>query len=366
MNLGLRTPFGWPVGWAEVRVTGGAAAWEACGDRRCLVVSSRRLGPATPNPFEDFLLVVIGEGAGRGSQVAQAAFVEAFLASDDVDVLWRLRDAVTAADGRLATFGEGRVISTLTALCMAGDGTAYGVSVGSSPLLVLPAGLDAARAQKLGREPGTAVGTGEATSGVGGVIEQWWPDMDGDGTRTRLEPGTVLVLAGAERPLDEQTGVAVRFDGGQVSTSQLVADSGWLVCAFGYQTAAFGFACLSDEDARSVVPAMLGAALELECSDVTGLERCFAVAGGDFQRTRLAAVVGGPNGGVFGAGGASGERNGEDAFTLRLGSDPLDRGVSIEFQEPPDLGPLRQRRDSRRRWRLRLAWVWRRLRRQRD
>ena len=219
-----------------------------------------------------------------------------------------------------------RLLSTLTALFVAGDGTAYGVSVGDSPLLVLPPQPDAGvnvRVQKLGHEQHTAVGTGETlqpTSGTG-TIEQWWPDMDGDGTRTRLAPGTVLVLAGdlaGVEDIDKGPGIVVRFDGAQGSTSRLVADSGWLISIVGGggkaadASGAFGLACLSDEHARAVVPGLLRAALELERGDVTwcsreGLEHSFTVAGGDAQRSRLAVVASGPSGATatFASGGAS-------------------------------------------------------------
>jgi hypothetical protein len=161
-----------------------------------VVVSGRRFGQLTANPFDDFVLCLVAEGVtGRARQLALAACVGSFLASDDVDVLWRLRDAVRAADARLANSAEGHLASTLTGLFVAGDGTAYGVSVGDSPLFVAPG--PAPRVKVLGREPGTAIGAGE-TLRAERVIAQWWPDRDGDGTRTRLEPGTSLVLAGRD------------------------------------------------------------------------------------------------------------------------------------------------------------------------
>jgi hypothetical protein len=420
MGFAVRTPFGLPVAWAEVRLTGDVGDGSARTNQRCLVVSGRRLGPTALTPFDDFLLCLLADGvlspsvseqpdhpAGwRATQLAQAAFVESFLASDEVDVLWRLRDAVKAADGRLATAREEPLASTLTALFVAADGTAYGVSVGDSPLLVHPPRQVVrrdGRVKQLGHERTTALGTGGSQAG-GERIEQWWPDMEGDGTRTRLEPGTCLVLVSndgtggqedgsdLEMNLGNGSAIGVRFDGGRVSTSQLVAHAGWLVSVVGYQRSpspevdgAFGLACLAEDAARESVAGLLRAALELDPREVTswsqaGLEESFNAAGGDSRRTRLAVVASGRHGATatFASGGGSVEpalahsHGGDEQshgrpFTLRLGSDPLDRGVLIEFLQgaapTSPCQPLAGKPGPRQRgWMLTLARWWRKWR----
>jgi hypothetical protein len=410
----LGTPFGWPVTWADIRVTGDVSDDDARQDQRCMVVSVRRLGSAAPGPLEDFILCVVAAGGTatsvgwHASRLAQAVFLEAFLASADADVLWRLRDAVRAADARLASSPDGPLVCTLTALFVAGDGTAYGVSVGDSPLLVIPRRQDERthrRVQQLGHEHATALGTGEtgpAQSGAGaeGVIEQWWPGLEGDGTRTRLAPGTSLLLgsgrlrAGLTAAMEHGNGIAmamergsgvaiaVRFDGGQVLTSRLVAHAGWLVAVVGYDHAGaaadasgtFGLACLAADHALARVPGLLRSVLEVAPSDMArcaeaGLEENVGVGGDESKQARVAVVVSRAGGGSarFASGGASVDQAGEHVSVLRLGSDsdPLDRGVRIEFQPAVAAAPvgpgLRERRGARLgRWRVVRLWrTWR-------
>jgi len=369
MTLAVRTPFGRPVAWAEVSLNGFG---DTRTDQSWLVVSGRRLGRAGPTPVDDFVLCLVAEGGAgparsgepdlaagsRASQLAQATWVAAFLGSDEVDVLWRLRDAVRAADARLAAAAEG-LAATLTAVCVASDGTAYGVSVGDSPLLVVPPAVRGGiGVKKLGHERATALGAGETLrdgSQAGGAIEQWWPDMEGDGSRTRLAAGTSLVLlsrwpvAGSEAGGDTGRVISVRFDGGQVLASPLVARTGWMGTVVGGQAGRepdgeLGLAWLAEDGVHRVVAGMLRRALELDPHEVArcptaGLAACFTGGGGEMDRTRLAVVA---TGGAFGpvatlaAGGASVEAatvpdEAGRGFTLRLGSDPLDRGLPIEF-----------------------------------
>jgi hypothetical protein len=108
---------------------------------------------------------LVAEGVSvRAARLALSAFLRAFLASDEVDVVWRLRAAVKSSDGRLAGADGGRPLSNLTAVFLAADGTACGVSVGDSPLRVLQAG-SARWGTVLGREKVTALGTGQTVAG---------------------------------------------------------------------------------------------------------------------------------------------------------------------------------------------------------
>jgi hypothetical protein len=159
---------------------------------------------------------------------------------------------------------------------------------------------------------------------------------------------------------DTRRGITVRFDGGQVRTSGLVAQAGWLVSVVGSYastssnaTGGFGLVCLAEDGASAIVPGFLRGALEYDPGEIAlcsheGLEHSFKVAGGDFQRTCLALVAMDPHGTTttLASGGASAERAMMQTqtsieqsqgwpFTLRLGagSDPLDRGILIEFQQ---------------------------------
>jgi hypothetical protein len=350
MSLVVRTPFGRPVAWADVSLV------SDIGDGCCVVISRRRLGYTTTNPLDDFLLCLVALGTtGRAARLAQAAFVESFLANDEVDVLWRLQDAIKTADARLANLEQGRLSTSMTAVFLAGDGTAYGVSVGDLPLVELPPGPEA-RSTVLGRETSTTLGAGE------GIFEQWWPDMNGDGTRMRLAPGSCLELGG--RGVGHAM-VSVRFHAGQVSASLLVTRAGSLVSVVGQQggsapdaTWAFALACLAEDAEQATVSGLVRGVLELDRGAMSpnGLESSFTAAGGDVHSTRLAMVVAtGPQASVatLASGGASADPTlahsppGEerpDAFTLRLGpgADPLDRGTPVEFQRrtaPTSAGP---------------------------
>ena len=360
------------------------------------MVACRRLGQTSPARFDDFLLCLVAQGGlspesgWRASRLAVAGFVQSFLASDEIDVLWRLREAVAASDTRLAAASaDEHLSSVLTAVFVAFDGTAYGVSVGDLPLVVVSPALKRGRVASgartvLGHEPGMAIGAGALLSGArAGVIEEWWPTLEDGGTR--LSAGTSLLLGGglAGFAADGSTsavlsegasGIVVRFIGGQVVTSRLVAHGGWLVCVSGWRSGsgAFGWCCLSD----TVVAGFVGAVLEVDppllCSN--GLEQSFTATGGDWQRSRLAVAAWDASGGtgVLAAGGASVETayrgpGGADSesesegrpFTLRLGaaSDPLDRGLLIAFE--PDELPKSAGERVVPRWRRWLAG-WRR------
>ena len=136
----------------------------------------------------------------RASQLAQGAFVESFLSSAEVDILDRLKDGLRAADRALTDSNEGTLSTTLVALCVTADGTAYAASIGDSVLLVLPPRRKTPgdrRLKKLGYEDSTSVGSGDTTlSSIdeSECIEQWWPHKEGGGATTRVEPGTYLVL----------------------------------------------------------------------------------------------------------------------------------------------------------------------------
>jgi serine/threonine protein phosphatase PrpC len=187
-------------------------------DDRCLVLTSRDLGRGDDSPPGDFLLCLLADGATgstfgnsaagvpagwRASQLAQAAFVERFLSSAEVDILDRLKDGLRAADQTLVRSQEGRLSTTLTALYLAADGRAYGASIGDSVLLVLPPTRrhpSDRRLKKLGYEDTTAVGSGDTTLSYvdeAELIEQWWPDKEaiaGEQVHTRVRPGTCFVL----------------------------------------------------------------------------------------------------------------------------------------------------------------------------
>ena len=187
-------------------------------DDRCLVVTSTDLGERATGATE-FILCLLADGATgstfgpgppggdspkpagwRASQLAQAAFVESFLGSAEVDILDRLKDGLRAADRTLADSTEGALSTTLVALYLAADGTAYAASIGDSVLLVLPPRRKTPgdrRLKKLGYEDSTSVGSGDTTLAsiaAAECIEQWWPHTEGGASTTRVEPGTFLVL----------------------------------------------------------------------------------------------------------------------------------------------------------------------------
>jgi serine/threonine protein phosphatase PrpC len=217
-QLELRTPFGCPVAWAEVAMVSDIGDTHELNDDRCLVITSRDLGHAGDGPMGEFMLCLLADGATgstfsggdapvgagwRASQLAQAAFLERFLGSAEVDVLDRLKDGLRAADQALVKSSEGRLSSTLTALFLASDGRACAASIGDSVLLVLPPTRRSPgdrRLKKLGYEDTTAVGSGDTTLTYVDeteLIEQWWPDkegVDGKHVSTRVRPGTHFVL----------------------------------------------------------------------------------------------------------------------------------------------------------------------------
>ena len=226
-QLELRTPFGRPVAWAEVAMVSDIGDSHELNDDRCLVITSRDLNPGdgSDRPLGDFMLCLLADGAtgstferrvGKGqdgvgslqagwraSQLGQAAFVERFLSSAEVDILDRLKDGLRAADQALVDSGEGRLSTTLTALFISADGRAYAASIGDSVLLVLPPtrrNPGDRRVKKLGYETTTAVGSGDTTLSYvdeAELIEQWWPDKEaisGGRVQTRVRPGTRFVL----------------------------------------------------------------------------------------------------------------------------------------------------------------------------
>ena len=214
-QLELRTPFGRPVAWAEVAMVSDSGDSHELNDDRCLVMTSRDLGHGAEGPLGDFMLCLLADGATgstfvsgapagwRASQLAQAAFVERFLSSAEVDILDRLKDGLRAADQALVSSPEGRLSTTLTALFLASDGRAYAASIGDSVLLVLPPtrrNPGDRRLKKLGYEDTTAVGSGDTTLSYvdeAELIEQWWPDKEaitGRQVHTRVRPGTRFVL----------------------------------------------------------------------------------------------------------------------------------------------------------------------------
>jgi serine/threonine protein phosphatase PrpC len=220
--LTLETPFGRPVRWAETAVVTDAGDSHELNDDRCLVLSWRGVRARLPGTSREFLLCLLADGATgstfapgvgsnyggdsprqagwRASQVAQAAFLEQFLVSAEVDMLDRLKDGLRAADRTLLNSGEGQLSTTLVVLCLADDGRACAASIGDSVLLVLPPHRrqpSDRRVKKLGYEDGASVGGGdtlEASIDESQLIEQWWPHKEGGGSDTRLERGTFLVL----------------------------------------------------------------------------------------------------------------------------------------------------------------------------
>jgi serine/threonine protein phosphatase PrpC len=218
-QLEPRTPYGHPVAWAEVAMVSDIGDSHELNDDRCLVLTSRDLGDGgADGPLGEYMLCLLADGATgstfgdgasgapagwRASQLAQAAFVERFLASAEVDVLDRLKDGLRAADQALVNSQEGHLATTLTALFLASDGRACAASIGDSVLLVLPPTRGNAadrRLKKLGYEDTTAVGSGDTTLSYvdeSELIEQWWPDKEAIGggqVHTRVRPGTRLVL----------------------------------------------------------------------------------------------------------------------------------------------------------------------------
>ena len=186
--ISVETRFGRPVPWARVAMATDTGDAHELNDDRCLVLTSRDLGDRAPAPWRDFMLCLLADGATgstfrpeaakayggesrgqagwRASQLAQAAFVEQFLSSDEVDVLERLKEGLRAADRALVDSNEGSLSTTLVALFVAADGTACAASIGDSVLLVLPPGRRTAgerRIKKLGYEDSSAVGSGDTT-----------------------------------------------------------------------------------------------------------------------------------------------------------------------------------------------------------
>jgi serine/threonine protein phosphatase PrpC len=224
--LSFETPFGRPVRWAEVALVSDPGDSHELNDDRCLVVTSRDVAEQTGASADDFMLCLLADGATgsvfskhknrdadgwhddaaprpagwRASQLAQAVFVESFLDSQEPDILERLKDGLRAADRALSESDEGILSTTLVALFLSADGTAYAASIGDSVLLVLPPHRkhpDDRRLQKLGYEDSTSVGSGDTSlSSVDQdqLIEQWWPHTAGGGTSMRVEHGTYLVL----------------------------------------------------------------------------------------------------------------------------------------------------------------------------
>jgi serine/threonine protein phosphatase PrpC len=330
--LTFETPFGRPVQWAQVALVSDSGDSHELNDDRCLVVTNKDLGGQG-----EFMLCVLADGATgsifnrgnqpseeppkpagwRASQLAQAAFVERFLMSAEIDVLDRLKDGLRAADRVLTDSSEGVLSTTLVAVFLSADGTAYAASIGDSVLLVLPPRRKTAadrRLKKLGYEDSTSVGSGDTTlSSVDAdqLIEQWWPHKeDGGGARTLVEPGTYLVLMSdgisdnlpadfidqllRRHPLDRATiglpvhtrerrlqtqkheggstqqlgldnmsAIVVRFDGvrrGRSSLSQPRIDDASLVCVLGTHGGPlpdaggqFGMICLAGHERGSTV-----------------------------------------------------------------------------------------------------------------
>jgi serine/threonine protein phosphatase PrpC len=336
--LTFETPFGRPVHWAEVALVTDPGDSHELNDDRCLVVTSRQVGESTA-ATRDFMLCLLADGATgstfsqagpgwhtdsaprhagwRASQLAQAAFVERFLSSHEVDILDRLKDGLCAADRALTVSNEGILSTTLVALFLSADGTAYAASIGDSVLLVLPPQRktpDDRRLQKLGYEESTSVGSGDTTlSSVDQdqLIEQWWPHKEsGNGSSMRVEPGTFIVLMSDgisdnlpaavidrllhRHPLDRATvglplhtrerriqtqkheggsikqlgldnmsAIVVRFDGprrGRPPTSRQQTQDGSLMCVLGTHGGPtpeaggqFGLVCLASADESSTV-----------------------------------------------------------------------------------------------------------------
>jgi serine/threonine protein phosphatase PrpC len=213
----VRTPFGRPVAWAEVATISDIGDSHELNDDRCLVLTSRDLSGRAGAPDGEFMLCLLADGATgstfasndghdsaqagwRASQLAQAAFVERFLGSSEIDILDQLKDGLRAADRALVESSEGSLSTTLTALYLSADGMAYAASIGDSVLLVLPPSRRTPgdrRIKKLGYEDTTAVGSGDTTLSYvdeGELIEQWWPNKEGGPADMRVKPGTYFVL----------------------------------------------------------------------------------------------------------------------------------------------------------------------------
>jgi serine/threonine protein phosphatase PrpC len=220
--LSFQTPFGRPVNWADAAMVTDIGDSHELNDDRCLVVTSKDLAERASGPLREFMLCLLADGATgstfspsaseiggrdppkqagwRASQLAMAAFVERFLSSPESDILDRLKDGLKSADRRLMDSGEGRLSTTLVALCLSADGTAYAASIGDSVLLVLPPRRKTPaerRIKKLGYEESTSVGSGDTTLqsvDESQLIEQWWPNKESSGSGTRVVAGTYLVL----------------------------------------------------------------------------------------------------------------------------------------------------------------------------
>ncbi|MBV9132051.1 MAG: protein phosphatase 2C domain-containing protein, partial [Chloroflexi bacterium] len=216
--IDVRTPFGRPVSWAEVALVSDPGDSHELNDDRCLVITNRDLSGRQTREAGEFMLCLLADGATgstfapdadggevaqagwRASQLAQAAFVERFLSSTEIDVLDRIKDGLRAADRALLESSEGSLSTTLTALYLAADGTAYAASIGDSVLLVLPPSRRTPadrRLKKLGYEDTTAVGSGDTTLSYvdeGELIEQWWPNKESEPVDMRVKPGTCFVL----------------------------------------------------------------------------------------------------------------------------------------------------------------------------
>ena len=222
--LSIETPFGRPVRWAKVAMVTDAGDAHELNDDRCLVLTSHDLGDRASGPSRDFMLCLLADGATgstfsphaadqyggnspkqagwRASQLAQAAFVEQFLVSQEVDTLDRLKDGLRAADRALTESSEGRLSTTLVAVYIAADGSACAASIGDSVLLVLPPRRRSPgdqRLKKLGYEDATSVGSGDTTLASveeTQLIETWWPKKESSGgiASSKLAPGTHLVL----------------------------------------------------------------------------------------------------------------------------------------------------------------------------
>lgn len=357
--LALETPFGRPVQWADVALVSDIGDSHELNDDRCLVVTSTDLGEHAPGTTE-FMLCLLADGATgstfgpgsrggdppkpagwRASQLAQAAFVESFLDSAEVDILDRLKDGLRAADRTLSDSTEGALSTTLVALYLSADGTAYAASIGDSALLVLPPRRKTPgdrRLKKLGYEDSTSVGSGDTTLAslaADECIEQWWPHKEDGASTMRVAPGTFMVLmsdgisdnlpaelidqllhrhpldratiglplqtrarraethklSGASTQqlgLDNMSAIVVRFDGRRRATRPAALPSladGSLVTVLGTRGGPapeaggqFGMVCLADGSERSVVPAFLRHFVESEGTDGDRLGTAFLKA----------------------------------------------------------------------------------------
>lgn len=220
--LGIETPYGKPVTWAEVAMITDIGTTHAWNDDRCLVVTFKDLGETTSSPWREFMLCLVADGATsssfgphvdivetssggrhagwRASQVAQGAFVVGFMNSQQPDPLDKLRDGLRAADRTIQDANEGSLQTTLTALFLSADGTARAASIGDSVLAVLSpehASKGSKKPKKLGYEDSTAVGSGQTRStniNQDQLIETWWPNKEGGSAESRIQRGTYLVL----------------------------------------------------------------------------------------------------------------------------------------------------------------------------